>query len=126
MNLLLALIPDQALILVIAAIALGLILRIISPKYAASIVGAIVLMLLMEPFVDALFAALPWWVTLLVTGFFLASLLRGLFNLTLGARATDHMVGILAADVVRLSLAGIFRLFLLPFRLAGWLLRRGY
>jgi ABC-type multidrug transport system fused ATPase/permease subunit len=126
MNLLLTLLPDQALILVIAAIALGLILRIISPKYAAFIVGGIILMLVMEPFFDALFAALPWWLTLLVSGFLLLSLLRSLFNLLLGSRATDHMVGILAADAVRLSLAGVFRLLFMPFRLVGWLLRRGY
>lgn len=126
MNLLLALLPDQALILVIAAIGLGLILRFISPKYAASIVGGIILMLLMEPFFNALFAALPWWLTLLISGFFLLSILRSLFNLMLGSRATDHMVGILAADAVRFSLTGAFRLLLMPFRLIGWLLRRSY
>jgi len=126
MNFLWALIPDQAFILVIAAVALGLIIRVVSPKYAMTVVGGIILMVLAEPFVEALFSWLPWWLVILVLGFTLLSMVRGLFNLGLGTRATDHMVGILAADVVRVSFRSIFRLLFFPFRLIGWLLRRGY
>lgn len=126
MNLLLALIPDQALILVIAAIALGLIVGIISRQRAMTLVGSIVLMLLLGPFIEALFAALPWWLILLAFVFFVLSLLRAFSNTLLGTHATDHMVGLLGADVVRYCLAGCFRLIALPFRIVGWIFRRGY
>ena len=45
-----------------------------------------------------------------------ARVLRALCEITIGKNSTDHMVGILAADVVRAAL-------LAPFRLFGWVLR---
>lgn len=69
-----------------------------------------------EPFIDAIVAQLPdWALVLLVVGFGLA-VLRAVAALFLGQRASDHMVGTLAADVVRLVL-------LLPFRGFRTLLR---
>jgi amino acid transporter len=126
MGLLWTLIPDEALILVIAAIGLGLILGIIRGKTAVSMIGGIVLMLLLEPFVESLFAALPWWLTIAVLVVLVLSLLRGLSGLVLGGRASDHMVGILAADIVRFCFVGFFQILAMPFRLIGWLFRRGY
>lgn len=126
MNLLWALIPDQALILVIAAIAIGLMLRIVSRRGAMALLGSIILMLLLEPLIQAIFDLLPWWLVLLILGFFVMSMVRSLFSTLLGTRATDHMVGILAADLVRSSLSAFFRFLTMPFRIAGWLLRRGY
>ena len=126
MNLLWALIPDEALILVIAAIGIGLILGLIRGRTAASLIGGIVLMVLLEPFVEGLFAALPWWITAALLVVFVLSLFRGLSSMVIGTRASDHMTGILAADFVRFCFVGSFRLLLMPFRLVGWLLRRGY
>jgi len=126
MGLLWALIPDEALILVIAAIGIALILGIMRGRTAASMIGGIVLMILLEPFVEGLFAALPWWLTIAVLGMLVLSLVRGLSSMVLGERASDHMVGILAADVVRFCFVGFFRILVMPFRFIGWLLRRGY
>ena len=126
MGLFWALIPDEALILVIAAIGLGLILGVIRGKTAVSTIGGIVLMVLLEPFVEALFAALPWWLTISLLGVLFLSLFRGLSRMVLGERASDHMVGILAADVVGFCLVGFFQILAMPFRLVGYLFRRGY
>jgi hypothetical protein len=126
MSLLWALIPDEALILVIAAIGIGLILRIISGRTAVSLIGGIALMVLLAPFVEALFASLPWWLTLLLFAGLVLSVLRGLSSVVLGERASDHMVGTLASDVVRFCFVGFFQLLFMPFRLIGWLFRRNY
>jgi nucleoside-diphosphate-sugar epimerase len=58
--------------------------------------------------------AFPWPWLRLATPF--SPMLRALFEITIGKNSTDHMVGILAADVVRAAL-------LAPFRLIGWALR---
>jgi hypothetical protein len=126
MSLLWALIPDEALVLVIVVIGLGLMLGIIRSRTAASMIGGLVLLVLLGPFIEALFAALPWWLTLLLLVFVILSLLRAFSSLLLGSRASDHMVGILAADAVRACFLGLCQILTLPFRIVGWLFRRGY
>lgn len=56
---------------------------------------------------------LPWYLVLAVLVFAVLSMLRAVSNLLLGRAATDHVVGDLAADVVRFFLR-------LPFHLVGW------
>jgi hypothetical protein len=56
----------------------------------------------------------------LLTVAFAVSLLRAGVRLLLGQRATDHMIGILAADLVRF----FFRTIVFPFRLLGRLFPR--
>jgi hypothetical protein len=63
--------------------------------------------------VGVLLEMFPWWVSPLLLVVFVMSVLRAASGLLLGERASGHMVGILAADVVR----GIFKTLLLPFRL---------
>jgi hypothetical protein len=126
MNWIVALLPDQALVLVIALIGLALICGLITGRRAGSLLGGIVLLVLLSPFIEALVAALPWWLLLgllLVCGL---SLLRALSGLLIGAHATSHMVGILAADVVRFGFRAVFLTVTLPFRMLGWLFRVGY
>lgn len=110
MSLIWALLPDEFLVLVIAGIGLALMLRIISGRAAAGLLGGLVLMLLAAPFIEAMTAALPAWLLVLLTVAFALSLLRGLSNLLIGTHATNHMVGALAAQVV----VGTLRLVFLP------------
>ena len=126
MGLLWTLIPDEALIIVIAGIGIALMLGVIRAKAALPMLGGIVLMVLLGPFVEALFLALPWWAIIAVVLVLCISLLRGLSNMLLGERASDHMVGILAADVIRFCFVGFVQILAMPFRLIGWLCRRGY
>lgn len=114
-----SLVPDSALPLVIVLLALGLIVGLIKPRAAFSIIGFFVLSILMAPLFDAIFSMLPWWLTLLIGVGFAVAIARALIGLLLGRHATDHMVGILAADVVR----GLFRAVLLPLRLLGRIVR---
>jgi hypothetical protein len=65
---------------------------------------------------EPLLSELPEWLLLCLVVFFGLGLVRAAFNLVIGKQSTDHMVGILAADAVRLA-------FLAPFRALGWLVR---
>jgi cellulose synthase/poly-beta-1,6-N-acetylglucosamine synthase-like glycosyltransferase len=114
-----SLVPDSALPLVIVGVALALIVGVIKRRAAFSIIGFFVLSILLSPLFEVIFSMLPWWLTLLIGVGFAVAIARALMALVLGRRATDHMVGILAADAVR----GLFRAVFLPFRLLGRIVR---
>lgn len=113
------LLPDEFMPLAIAGIGLALILGIIGLRKAASLIGGICLLLITAPFFDALFDALPGFLFLLMVPIFFVMVIGWLGRSVLGERAFGHMVGSLAADVVRFA-------FLFPFRLLGLLFRRRY
>jgi hypothetical protein len=112
-------------IIAIMVIGLGLMVGLIRPKRALSLLALIVLILLSGPFVDALLSAiwnaLPLWIVLLAVPFMMLWLARAAFHAVLGRAATDHMTGILAARGVLWAGGALFRLLTFPFRL---LLRR--
>jgi hypothetical protein len=66
----------------------------------------IVAPIILEPFLNML----PQWALYLFIGFFFFSVLGILLSMLIGNRAYQHMIGILAADIVRF-------LFLAPFRI---------
>jgi len=113
--------PDEALVLVIALIGLGLMAGLLRPRSAGQLLGGIVLMLLLTPFAESLVAWLPGWVTLVLLAGIALAVIRGFFRLVLGSRAADNMVGSLAADVVRTAFRGVFFLFTLLLRFIGWM-----
>jgi hypothetical protein len=121
MKLLWLVLPDNFVILVIAVIALGLIVGLVKPKAAFAFIGTLLLSIVLSPFVEAIFAALPSWVSVLALIVFVAAIARAAFEMVLGKGATDHMVGGLALDLIR----GAFHILLLPFRIVGWVLFRG-
>jgi hypothetical protein len=112
--------PDSFMVIGIVVIAFGLMFGTISFRRAISLLGLVVLLLVSSPFVDALFDYL-WRVTpiwLLVPAILLCflAILRFLVRLVLGERATDEMVGNLAASVVRGIFRGLFRILTFPIR----------
>jgi hypothetical protein len=111
-------------VLVIMGIGLALMVGIINLRRALSLVGGVVLLLVLSPFVESLIGSLPWWITSLLVVMLGLSLLRAVSNALIGRGASDHMVGNLAADVVR----GGFRLLIwsiaAPFRALTWALGR--
>jgi hypothetical protein len=111
------LIPDEALILVVAGVGLALMLRLISGRTALSVLGMLVLSLLLAPFVETLLASLPSWVGILILLAIIGSLIRLFLGMFLGSQAASHTIGILAADAIRF-------LIFLPFRIVGWIFRR--
>jgi hypothetical protein len=116
--------PDEALVLVIALIGFGLMVGFLRPRSAGQLLGSIVLMLLTAPFIESFVSALPGWLNLLLLLGIGWVVIRGLSRFVLGARAADHMVGALAADVVRALFRAVLVVLTLPFRFIGWMLRR--
>lgn len=121
MTTLLAWLPNELMVFGIVLIGFGLMVGLINGRRAASLLGFIVLLVLIGPFVDALLDTLfdfaPWWLLLLLGILLAFSLLGALSRMLIGQRATDHMVGALATDVVRFGFRMIFALIALPFRL---------
>jgi len=103
-----SLLQVSALPLVIIGVALALIVGIVKPRGAMTILGGVILTILLTPFFNAVFDLLPWWLCLLLTVAFFMSILRAGVQLLLGPRATDHMVGALATDVVRMCIRALF------------------
>ncbi len=109
--------PDEAWVLVIAAIGFGVMFRLVSLRAAGAALGGIAIMFLTAPFFDALFQAMPWWISALILVGAVFATIRGLMALLFGRLVAAHALGTLLADVIRF-------VFLMPFRLIGALLRR--
>jgi len=113
MNWLIALLPDELLPLFIAGVGLAVIVGLLNRRAAMPLLGLVVLGMVVGPLMGGVIGHLPGWLLAIVSlGFFLG-LLGWLASLILGKGATDHMVGTLAADVVRV----VFGLLFLPLRL---------
>jgi hypothetical protein len=105
---LMALIPDEALILVPVGLAFMIMFQIISFSGAMTLLGSVLLVYLLAPFVSCLLDRFPDWVVyglLLLLSF---SLLRAMLQALVGRGATDHFVGNL-----------LFALFMQPVRILG-------
>lgn len=113
------LLPDEFMPLLIAGIGLAVILRLMRVQAAMAIIGGLLLSFILNPFIDAFFDYLPAWISVLVLLCIGMAILRGLISLLIGQRAAEHMVGSLAAELVK----GIFSLLLLPFKIIWMLLR---
>lgn len=116
--------PDEAMLLVIAGIGLALMFGFFRGRSAAGLLGAVILVLLAGPFIDALLDALPGWMLLLLLLWVALALFRWVLSLLLGARAANEAVGSLAADMIRAGFRLLFLLLCLPFRILWWVFRR--
>lgn len=108
--------PLAALPLVVAGLGILVMVGIVPFKRALAIIVGLALLPALDPLVEAMIAALPWWLLLLMLFGGTLALLRAALELMIGHRAASHTVGILTADVIRF-------VFLLPFRLVGVLVR---
>lgn len=105
-------IPDQALPLVFLA---GCVLLMLGWRgTGVSLMTSALLLPILSPFVEAFMAAMPPWIALAILVIVGLSFMRGLTALLLGEVAAGHMIGVLAADVVRWT---FLALFVMPFRL---------
>ena len=95
----------------------GLAMIVGARRIASGLLLAAMAVIFLPVLLAPLFDALPGWLLWGLLVVFGLSLLPGLFVVVIGKNSTDHMVGILAADVVRATL-------LAPFRFIGWLARR--
>lgn len=124
MQVLLAFLPSEFIPVLIVVIGLGIMVGLVRLRAAAGVIGGIILLLLLSPFVETFVASLPWWLSLLILAGIGWVLIRGLLRLVLGAGAADEMIGSLAAAAVLGGFRGLFFLLFLPFRLVGWFFRR--
>ena len=115
-TLLWGLIPDEAIPLLIVGAA---ILSIVVGRRVLGFVVPLLISILLAPFLEALVASLPWWMTLLMILALGFALLRGALGLFLGDRATGHVIGSLATDVVHLVLKAIIWTPVVTIRLIG-------
>lgn len=111
-TLLVALMPDGLLPVLIAFTGLALILGIITKKAAFSFVWIIILLVFFTPFIDAVFESLPLWLVLMIVAAFIISIIKVVMHAIFGKAVTTEFMGHLLYD-----------LFLLPFRLIGYLFR---
>jgi hypothetical protein len=122
MKLLWLLLPDEFLVLIIAALALAVIVGLIRLRTAMGIIGALVLGIILTPFIEALFENLPPWLSLAVLLVLGLVICRAALELLIGKGASDHAVGGLATDAIK----WLFRLLFLPIRLVWWMLVRAF
>ncbi len=112
-NLILFMPPEFAALLIMGA---GLAMIVGARALASTLFISALALVFLPVLLAPLFDALPLWLLLALMVVFGLGLMRAVFNLLIGRQSTDHMVGILAADVVRIA-------FLSPFRLLGWIFR---
>lgn len=120
MNALWWLLPDSCLPVLVVLVALGMIVGIVRRRSAASILGTILLVLLVGPFIEALFTSLPLWITLAVLFVMGVTLLRVVLEKLLG----EHAAGYLLATALVRGVPALFRLALLPVRGLLWVAGR--
>jgi hypothetical protein len=105
-NALLFLVPEQAWVLVL--VVAGILMILGFHKMAWTLVGSIILLALLSPFIDALIDVLPLWlITILIVIFSIS-----FFRLIFGRRIADNVISYLIYDLIRA-----------PFRFIFWLLR---
>ena len=114
MSLVLAFLPDSALILVIVFVAIALIIGIVNRKAAFGIIGTIILFALLSPFVGSLLDFLPLWLLIILMGIFFLSIGRLVLTRLFGKGVANIFLGNLVWAIVSF-----------PFRLAGRALNRG-
>lgn len=104
--------PDEALILVLMAAGLALILGFRAA--AASMVGAVLAIALLSPFIEAGVGALPLVWQLLILLVLAVVVMRALVGLVIGRRTSSHLAAMLLRDLI-----------LMPFRMIRWLFMGG-
>ena len=117
MRTLISLIPDSMKVLVIMAVGLCLIVGLISLRKAMRWLGYIVLLLLAAPFYGIILKMLPGRLVVVLILIAIWRTFRLVAEALLGHEGTSHVVGILAADVVRSMFRGGLVLAALPLRM---------
>jgi hypothetical protein len=124
MNALVMFLPQEMLVLLIAAGGIALIVG--AQKLGTGLLVTALAMAVLPAFLAPLFANAPGsLLTIVLVGMLIAMLLSGLrwlSNGLIGKRATDSMVGNLASDVVKAVVVGSFRLMGKGFVLLGRLM----
>jgi len=93
--------------LVIAGIGIAIILGML-PRKGLSVIGAIVLWIILTPFIESLFSALPLWVTLLVMFVVAMHIVRVVLSFVFGDEAAGHILGGIVLAAFKLTVRIVF------------------
>src|SRR5437879_975133 len=106
MRSLVAFVPSE--IYLVLLVVAGLAVIVGAKRLAGAVVLIVLAGTLLPVVLEPLFNQLAAWPLVLLLALLGFGVLRAIFALLLGKRATDHMVGILAADVIKKVLAAPF------------------
>ena len=109
--------PDSMRVLVIMAVGLCLIVGVISLGKAMRCLGYLLLVLIAGPFYGVILKMLPGWLIAVLIVMLVWRTFRLIAEALLGRAGASHMIGILAADVVRGMFKWSLILATLPFRM---------
>lgn len=112
-NLLLLVPAEWTVFLIVGA---GLAMIVGARRLAGGLLAGAIALAVLPALLAPLFEALPTWLLVAMLACFGFGVIRALLELSIGKRAADNTVGILAADVIRFSV-------LAPVRLAAWIVR---
>lgn len=114
------LLPQEALPLLLIVGAFLVMFRMVSRRRVLGAMICFVLLPLFSPIIEVLFDALPVWVSLLFLMGMVFWCFRAIATTVLGRGAAEHMMGSLAADIVRF----LVKAACLPIRLVWRILWR--
>ena len=105
--------PEVTWILVIVGVGFALMFQIINRQAAGRIIGGLVLLAILGLFVDSLFSLLTGWLSAVVLVLLCISVGNWIVGALFGRHTASHLWALLLHDAI-----------LIPFRFAGFLLRR--
>jgi hypothetical protein len=114
MNAIAFLLPDSMIVLVIMGVGIAMILGV-NHRKSLGLLGSLLLCLILSPFIEAVFAVLPMWITALVLFVAGMQILRSVLGFVFGSEAAGHIIG----GIVLAFLFFTARVLFMPLRLAG-------
>ena len=112
MTYLLAFLPDEFFILIIAGLAFLVMFQIVSIGRALGIIFLLGIIIALTPIISSLMEVLPIWVLILILFCFIFAMIRFVSGALLGKGVSDHVIGSIVHD-----------LFLIPFRIIRWFIQ---
>jgi hypothetical protein len=101
-------VPDELLAIVLVLMGGGVMLGLVKLRTALTLLGFLLLLPFMDPIARAVFDLLPGWLVLLIVVALVLAMFRAAMIVLIGQGATDHMMGGLAAQGVRVTSRLVF------------------
>jgi hypothetical protein len=111
---LLMFLPDEAYPLVLVLLGIAAIAGLARPRLLLGFVVFLASLPVIESLLDAALDAMPLWLSALLAGAVLFSVLRAMLSMLIGAHAASHAIGNLVASGVK----ALIRAAVLPLRFA--------
>ncbi len=93
LDLALLLLPDRLLLVGGVGLALAFVFGLVARSRATRLLVSLIVVLVSAPYVEALCAALPWWLSIAILGFGAIYIVRRVLELVFGSEAAGHIIG---------------------------------